>query len=137
MNDVTCSEVDGVGATGPAPTCGEQLEGVRSARRNAVGTVPELIRGLEVAERVRLVVLGEPEAAHRILLQTTSVADIEVAHNSFNFVCHGGREAQAELLTQLVGAGLKVAQFAPIAQPLHEMVAAAPATPVSPDQTEP
>ncbi|MBV8281563.1 MAG: ABC transporter ATP-binding protein [Candidatus Eremiobacteraeota bacterium] len=101
----------------------------------AVGTVPELIRRLDVAERLRLVVLTEPEVAHRILLQTSSVADIEISHHSFSFVFHGGREGQAELLSQLVLGGVKVAQFAPVAQPLHEMVAGSSATPVSPDQT--
>jgi hypothetical protein len=99
--------------------------------------VPELIRDLEVAERVRLVVLGEPEVAHRILTASTSVRDIDVSHNSFSFICQGGRAAQAELLAQLVQGGVSVAQFAPISQPLREMIAAAPATPVSPDQSQP
>ena len=103
----------------------------------SVGSVPQLIRGLEVAERMRLVVLAEPELAHRILLETSSVTDIALSHNSCEFVCQGGRPAQAELLAKLVNGGVKVAQFAPVAQPLHELVAAAPPTPVSPDQAEP
>ena len=103
----------------------------------AVGTVPELIRDLEVASRMHLVVLDEPELAHRILTQTPSVSDLEVAHNSFTFVCQGGRTAQAELLRQLMNAGVRVAQFAPLSQPLHDLVASAPPTPVSPDQYRP
>ncbi|MBV8083324.1 MAG: hypothetical protein JO247_00770, partial [Chloroflexi bacterium] len=102
----------------------------------SIGTVPELIRALEVAERVRLMVLGEPDVAHRILGSSTSVRDIDVSHTSFTFICQGGRAAQAELLAQLVQGGVKVAQFAPISQPLHELVASAPATPVSPDQSQ-
>ncbi len=103
----------------------------------AIGTVPELIRELEVTQRLRLVVLDEPELAHRILVQTPHVADLEVSHTALTFTYQGGRAAQAELLRQLMDGGVKVAQFAPVPQPLHELVAAAPPTPVSPDQFKP
>lgn len=103
----------------------------------AAGTVPELIRELDVAQRVRLVVVGETAMAQRILSQTPHVREIDVSHTSFSFICQGGRSAQADLLRELVNAGVKVAQFAPIPQPLHELVASAPATPVSPDQYRP
>lgn len=103
----------------------------------SVGTVPELIRELEVSQRLRLVVLDEPEVAHRILMQLPHVGDLEVAHHSFTFTYQGGKAAHAALLRQLVEGGVKVAQFAPVSQPLHELVAAAPPTPVSPDQYKP
>jgi ABC-2 type transport system ATP-binding protein len=103
----------------------------------AVGTVPELIREMEVSQRLRLVVVQEPELAHRILMQTPRLSDLEVSHLTLTFAYEGGREAHAQLLAQLVQAGVKVAQFAPISQPLHELVASAPPTPVSPDQYRP
>ncbi|MGH2520445.1 MAG: hypothetical protein ACRDF8_11610, partial [Chloroflexota bacterium] len=101
------------------------------------GTVPELIRELEIAARLRLVVVDEPDLALRILSQASRVSDVEVSRNAFSFICQGGRAAQAELLRELVTSGVRVAQFAPIAQPLHELVASAPPTPVSPDQYRP
>lgn len=103
----------------------------------AVGTVPELVRELEVTQRLRLVVLEEPELAHRILMQTPHVSDLDVSHMALTFTCQGGRATQAELLRQLMAEGVKVAQFAPLPQPLHDMVASSPATPVSPDQFKP
>jgi ABC-2 type transport system ATP-binding protein len=103
----------------------------------SVGTVPELIRELEVSQRLRLTVVDEPEQAHRFLMQTPHVADLDVAHNSFTFSYQGGRAAHAVLLRQLIESGVKVAHFAPMSQPLHELVASAPPTPVSPDQYRP
>ncbi|HEY8692434.1 MAG TPA: ABC transporter ATP-binding protein [Chloroflexota bacterium] len=102
-----------------------------------VGTVPELIREMDVTQRLRLVVVDEPELAHRVLIQTPRVTDLEVSHTALTFRYQGGREAQAQLLRQLLTGGVKVAQFAPISQPLQELVASAPATPVSPDQYKP
>ena len=102
-----------------------------------VGTVPELIREMEVSQRLRLVVVDEPELAQRLLSQTPQVADLELSHTALTFSYQGGREAQAELLRQLMAGGVKVAQFAPVSQPLHELVASAPPTPVSPDQYQP
>jgi ABC-2 type transport system ATP-binding protein len=103
----------------------------------AVGTVPELIRELEVTQRLRLVVVEEPELAHRILMQTPQVSDLEVSHTALTFMYQGGRAAHADLLRQLMAGGVKVAQFAPVPQPLHELVASATPTPVSPDQFRP
>ena len=108
-----------------------------SGQLSSVGTVPELIRELEVSQHLRLVVLDEPELAHRMLMQLPHVNDLEIAHTSFTFTYQGGKAAQAQLLRQLVDGGVKVAQFAPISQPLHELVASAPPTPVSPDQYKP
>jgi len=101
------------------------------------GTVPELVRELEVTERLRLVVLDEPELAHRLLSETPHLSDLEVSHLSLTFTYQGGRAAQAALLQQLITGGAKVAQFAPVSQPLHELIASAPPTPVSPDQFRP
>ena len=103
----------------------------------ALGTVPELIREMEVGQRLRLAVVDEPELAHRMLLQTPHVTDLEVSHTALTFSYQGGREAQAELLRRLLEGGVKVVQFAPITQSLHELVASAPSTPVSPDQDRP
>jgi len=103
----------------------------------SVGTVPELIRELEITQRLRLVVLDEPELAHRILTQTPQVTDVEASHLALTFTYRGGRAAHAELLQQLMSSGVKVAQFAPLSQPLHELLASAPPTPVSPDQYKP
>jgi ABC-2 type transport system ATP-binding protein len=103
----------------------------------SVGTVPELIRELEVAQRVRLAVLGDEDLAQRILSQTPYVTDIEVSRTSFTFTCGGGRAAQALLVQELVRAGVKVVQFAPANQPLHDLLAGATKTPVSPDQYKP
>lgn len=102
-----------------------------------VGTVPELIRELEVTQRLRLVVLEEPELAHRLLSQIPHVSHLEVSHLTLTFSYQGGRAAQAELLRKLIEAGAKVAQFSPIVQPLHDLLASAPLTPVSPDQFRP
>jgi ABC-2 type transport system ATP-binding protein len=102
-----------------------------------IGTVPELIRELEVTQRLRLVVLEEPELAHRLLSQLPHLSDLEVSHLTFTFSYQGGRAAQADLLRRLVEGGSKVAQFSPVSQPLHELLTSAPATPVSPDQARP
>jgi hypothetical protein len=102
-----------------------------------IGTVPELIRELEVTQRLRLVVLQEPDLAHRLLSQMPHVSEVEVSHLTVTFTYHGGRTAQADLLRQLVETGVKVSQFSSISQPLHELVASAPSTPVSPDQYKP
>lgn len=56
---------------------------------------------------------------------------------TLTFTYRGGRTAQADLLRQLMGNGVKVAQYAPVSQPLHELLASAPPTPVSPDQFKP
>jgi ABC-2 type transport system ATP-binding protein len=103
----------------------------------AVGTVPELIRQLEVTERIRLVVVEQPELAYRLLSEVPQVSDLELSHMTLAFTYQGGRAAQADLLARLLAGGVKVAQFAPISQPLHELVASAPPTPVSPDQLKP
>ncbi|MBV9120872.1 MAG: ABC transporter ATP-binding protein, partial [Chloroflexi bacterium] len=66
------------------------------------GTVPELIRELEVTAHVRLVVLDEPERAQRILMEIPAVTNLEMAHLSFSFDCQGGRAAQASTLAALV-----------------------------------
>lgn len=103
----------------------------------AVGTVPELIRQLEVTQRLRLVVVEDAELAHRLLSQMAHVSDLELAHSALTFTYQGGRAAQAELLRALLAGGVTVAQFAPVSQPLHELLASAPPTPVSPDQYKP
>jgi ABC-2 type transport system ATP-binding protein len=103
----------------------------------SVGTVPELIRELEITQRLRLVVLDEPEIAHRILSQTPQVSELDFSHMTLTFTYRGGRAAQADLLRQLMANGVKVAQYAPVSQPLHELLASAPPTPVSPDQYKP
>ncbi len=103
----------------------------------AVGTVPELVRELEVAHRMRLVVLQDADVALRVLNESSDVTEVEASRNWFSFTCHGGQAGQAQLLTQLIAAGVKVAQYAPMQQPLHELVASAPPTPVSPDQSRP
>ncbi len=103
----------------------------------SVGTVPQLIRELEATQRLRLVVVDEPELAHRLLSQTPQVSELELSHMALTFTYKSGRSAQAELVQQLVSAGVKVAQFAPVSQPLHEFLASAPPTPVSPDQYKP
>jgi ABC-2 type transport system ATP-binding protein len=108
-----------------------------AGRLTTVGTVPELIRELEVTQRLRLVVLDEPELAQRLLSQLPQVEDVEGSHLTFTFTYHGGRAAQAELLRKLVEGGVSVAQFSPLSQPLHELLASAPPTPVSPDQYKP
>ncbi len=103
----------------------------------AVGTVPELIRQLDVTSRLRLVVVNEPELAYRLLSEMPHVSELELEHTILTFIYQGGREAQAELLRTLMNAGVKAAQFAPVSQPLHELLASAPQTPVSPDQYKP
>jgi len=103
----------------------------------AVGTVPELIRQLEVTQRLRLVVVEQPELAQRLLSEAPNVSELELQHTTLTFTYQGGRAAQAELLRQLMAGGVQVAQYAPVSQPLHELLASAPPTPVSPDQARP
>ncbi|MHB8620947.1 MAG: ABC transporter ATP-binding protein [Chloroflexota bacterium] len=102
-----------------------------------VGTVPELIREIDPIQRARLVVLREEDRARNVLGDLPAVDEIELDGRTLTFLCHGGQAAMAEALERLVAAGIKVAQFGPVGQPLHELIASSSRTLPSIEQSRP
>ncbi|MDE3074832.1 MAG: ABC transporter ATP-binding protein [Chloroflexota bacterium] len=103
----------------------------------AVGTVPELTVQLEANQRARLSVLGGADQAHELLRRMEGVSDVELGQGSISFSCQGGQGALADILRELVLAGVRVVQFSSPAQPLTEMVGAMPKTVPSQEQLRP
>ncbi len=103
----------------------------------SLGTVPELIRELDPAQPVRLVVLKDAEAAQKILADLPEVSEVEGQGHAITFLCHGGQAALADVLRALVQAGVAVVQFGTPAQPVEDLISAAPRTEASREQSQP
>lgn len=92
------------------------------------GSVPELIQKLELRQRISLQVLDEPRDAEQLLRGMDAVSDLALAGHTFSFTCAGGSDAVADLLRQLIQAGVRVVQCSSSGQPVAASVASAART---------
>ncbi|MGH2364603.1 MAG: ABC transporter ATP-binding protein [Chloroflexota bacterium] len=101
------------------------------------GSVPELIQQLELRKHISLLVLDEPRGAERLLRGMDAVSDLALAGHTLSFTCAGGSEAVADLLRQLIEAGVRVVQCSSSGQPVAASVATAARTSPSIEQLRP
>jgi ABC-2 type transport system ATP-binding protein len=106
------------------PELGETCDSVivlEKGRRTAGGTLAEMQRHVAGEQAVQLRVLGDAEAAERMLLTQPGVGAVARDGSRLRFPFAGDDEALGALLATLVGAGLRVVEFARTEVDLEEI----------------
>lgn len=86
---------------------------MEQGRLVVTGTVEEIARQVLGAMEIAMVVVAGHEAAGAVLAQSAQVAAVIRAGNDYQFQFAGTDEQAADLLAQLIGAGVRVVSFAP------------------------
>jgi ABC-2 type transport system ATP-binding protein len=80
-------------------------------RMRATGSVQEVIQHLSAGRRVRIAVVGDPEAAMAILKPLAAVSDVGIANGAIEASYEGDESTAAEILQALTAGGIKVSGF--------------------------
>ena len=89
-------------------------------RMRATGSVQEVIQHLSAGRRVRIVVVGDSEAALEILKPLASVSHAEIANGAIEAAYEGDDSTAAEILQALTAGGIKVSAFSQVDGGLEE-----------------
>jgi len=83
------------------------------------GRVDEIARQVLGAQEIRMVILSDPEMARQLLTGNEQITNLSVAENELRFIFNGTEEQTADLLNQLLLAGIRIISFAPEKQDLE------------------
>ena len=87
----------------------------------AVGTVEEIHRARQTRRSVRLRVLGGAEPVRAWLANRSDVHEVHVDGETADFLHDGDQEAEADMLRELVTAGVRVVAFGSRAKSLEDV----------------
>jgi len=98
---------------------------IEQGRLLAVGTVDEIQRGYHAEDTprttVQLKLLGGVDVLAAWLAARPEVASVQSESDMLTFVHHGGREAEADLLREIVQHGFRVVAYGAVTRTLEEV----------------
>ena len=84
---------------------------IEQGRILAVGSVAEIIAGVQSRATVRVRVLEDSDRLHGWLERRDDIADVQVENELFTFTHAGDRKSEAALLKTMIEAGFAVVEF--------------------------
>ena len=94
---------------------------IEQGRLLAVGTVEEIHQARQTRRAVRMRILGGAEVARSALAARADVHELKIDGDHAEFLHDGSEETEADLLRELVTAGLRIVAFGSRAQSLEDV----------------
>lgn len=94
---------------------------IEQGRLLAVGTVDEIHRVRQTRRAVRMRILGGAEVARAALTARADLHELKIDGDQAEFLHDGSEETEADLLRELVTAGLRIVAFGSRAQSLEDV----------------